>query len=758
MVIYISGLYSGTNPQPGVGIARSLREAFPDATLIGVEYSKRCSGIHWTDFNDIWLNRPWQELDLDFHARDIIRLLDAGNLFISANDLEVLWLAQILPDGHPNLLTPPADALKAVAKPGVTGHGGLPVKIPVYVSTELPDWELHAFCRAHNWKVWLKGPYYEAIRITTWADLEVTRDRLSKAWHTEKLFLQAHVSGYEESVAIAAYKGKLLHAVLMRKKDITEISKTWAGDINPVPSNILKPLEEIIRRLNWSGGGELEMVRDADEQLWLLEWNPRFPAWIHGASLAGHNLSAHLVAGATGQVTPVANRPRTKEFTRVVLEIPVKSQFPLNPLPEPFAGRVGHSMKHPSGLLAFAGKLHDRAASFPLIADAMSIDAHQKAAIPETYLDDLNHISHGIPETPAFVFMPKTAAALFQKAAEIAESASTDRITVRHGYSIKTNPDRRLIGMALDHGFLAEAISPLEVRRAIDTGYHPNQVILNGPGKWWRKEALPSEPLKAVFSDSIKDLERVLDAVEQGDLSAETIGIRLRPPNIDSRFGIPIHSPDAFEELINATMRIPEHIRFGIHFHMASSNTGVGQWMHLLRAMVQWCQTIEKLSGRVVTLLDIGGGWFPDDWEHRASERFESVVSLVTALLPNVTELISEPGKAIAQPSMALAMQILEVQDPPTDSGGLREVVVDGSIAELPMHFFYPHRMVHIDQKGRWQTLGRGNVQLLGRLCMEHDVVATHVSLPEDVQPGDLILFCDAGAYDKSMSYVFGHG
>src|SRR4029078_1960140 len=115
--IYVSGLYSGTNPQPGVGIARSLRAAYPDATLIGVEYSNRCSGIHWEDFNDIWLQRPWEELNLDVHGREIKRVLDSGALWISSIDLEIMWLASILPDGHPNLLTPPLTAVDAVGKP-----------------------------------------------------------------------------------------------------------------------------------------------------------------------------------------------------------------------------------------------------------------------------------------------------------------------------------------------------------------------------------------------------------------------------------------------------------------------------------------------------------------------------------------------------------------------------------------------------------------------------------------------------------------
>src|SRR5215212_8681705 len=126
MKIYISGLYSGTNPQPGIGIARSLRQAYPDATLVGVEYSNRCSGIHWTDLDELWLQRPWEELNLDAYASDIRGVLDAGALWISGVDLEIMWLASVFPDGHENLLTPPAGALQKIGKPAVEAHKGLP--------------------------------------------------------------------------------------------------------------------------------------------------------------------------------------------------------------------------------------------------------------------------------------------------------------------------------------------------------------------------------------------------------------------------------------------------------------------------------------------------------------------------------------------------------------------------------------------------------------------------------------------------------
>jgi diaminopimelate decarboxylase len=189
---------------------------------------------------------------------------------------------------------------------------------------------------------------------------------------------------------------------------------------------------------------------------------------------------------------------------------------------------------------------------------------------------------------------------------------------------------------------------------------------------------------------------------------------------------------------------------------MASSNVGIDQWWHLFETMLRWCSSIEALSGRTIETLDVGGGWFPDDWHVDSNEQFARAIASTKEYLPYVKEIISEPGKALAQPSMALAMRILEIQEMP---GGAQEVVVDGSIAELPMYFFYPHRILHKDVKnGTWNSVKRGQAQLFGRLCMEHDIVASSVELPEGASVGDVLIFCDAGAYDRSMSYVFGRG
>ncbi|MFL6528186.1 MAG: hypothetical protein ACJ8IQ_08815 [Chthoniobacterales bacterium] len=756
MKIYISGLYSGTSPQPGIGLSRSLRIAYPNAMLIGVEYSNRSSGIHWNGFDELWLQRPWEELDLDTYGELIHELLEEGALWISGTDLEALWLASVFPEGHANLLSAPALALSRITKPGVEAHKGLPLQIPPFISTDHSDWDLHAFCRKHDWRVWLKGPYYEAVRTRSWDAFEAVRSALSKVWSTQRLFLQAHVSGYEESVMLSAYKGELLGCVSMRKRDLTEEGKTWAGDVREVPENFATPLREIVRDVNWTGGAELEMVRDPEDNRWLLEWNPRFPAWVHGATIAGYNLPAMLVEAATG--IPAENTPATsEEFTRVVLEVPVRSQYPLAPLPEPYAGGVGHSMKHPSGMPVLAERLH-KLHPHLMSANGSNGASHPNgvAKIPPSFVRDLAAHDFAQLETPSFLFLDSTAAELFTRASAVARKLSTPETQVANGYSIKTNPDARLIKLALDHGFFAEAISLLEVQKALEVGFKPEQVILNGPGKWWPEDLLPDEPIHAVFCDSIADLKRVTAAAKTGELQAKVFGVRLRTPSITSRFGIPINTPDEFRTLIDSISLLPRDSAFGVHFHMASSNIGVRQWWHLYKSMLRWCRSIEKLAGRNIEVLDIGGGWFPDDWHEDREDDFRNAVKHARAALPHVRQIISEPGKAMAQPSMALAMRVLEIQEINDDS---IEAVVDGSIAELPMYFFYPHRILRRNgATGELQPLKRGKTRLMGRLCMEHDEVASNVQLPEGTQPGDVLIFCDAGGYDRSMSYVFGRG
>ncbi|WP_211452648.1 hypothetical protein [Collimonas antrihumi] len=752
--IYISGLYCGPNPSSGVGVARSLRLAYPDATLIGVDYSSRSSGIHAPVFDDVWIQQPWARLDLDAYAASIRdRLEPEDSFWISCLDLEILWMAQVL-GPHPRLLTPSVDALDRIAKPAVPAHEGLPVGIPPFISTTEQDWTLNAFCRRHGWKIWLKGPYYDAVQINWWPSFLSLRAAFQSTWGTEKLFLQAHVRGLEESVSFSAYQGRLLDAVHMVKRDITPEGKTWGGHIeDPVP-DFLNPLRDIVSALKWTGGAELEMIRSPAGELWLMEMNPRFPAWIHGATIAGRNLVGRLVEAASGIPMRAAER-QSNEFARIVVEMPVRAGYPIPPLQEPLNGSQHHSGKYPSGMPMLAHRLqamrnHERPA---VTVDPEPVST--PAIVPASFIEDILGADLDKVQTPHRILLPRTAARSFNQLAVAASAASSSACAVRAAYSIKTNPDERLIELARNAGFLAEAISELEVGQALNQGFLPEQIILNGPAKAWPNPTV-AYPVHAIFCDSVDELRQVVQRIASGEDLAEFIGVRLRGPQLISRFGIPVYSRLIFHEMIELLRELPQHVRLGCHFHIASSNFGIGQWWRLYDSSLRCAKSIESCTDRSVECVDIGGGWFPDDFESELVPKLGDAVRQAREALPNLRVFVLEPGRAMVQHSMAVAMRVLEVRK---YMGFPQDIVVDGSIAELPLAWQFPHRILERDCKtGDWQPMPRGMARILGRLCMEDDIVAPNVQLRADIKEGELLAICDAGAYESSMAYTFGRG
>jgi diaminopimelate decarboxylase len=321
-VVYVSGVNSGPNPSPGVGVARSLRQAYPEGTLVAVDYSARSSGLHWQDFNFRWVQADWNSISLSGYTAEILRTLESNDgLWISGLDLETRWLAQSL-NKHPRILTPSFETLERIRKPAQEVAAALGIHLPSWIPLAAPQRDLHAFARRFGFQLWLKGPWYEAIWINSWSHISLAQRQLDNTWGCGKSsFLQQHITGREESIAFAAYRGRLLASIAMVKSEVTIEGKTWAGTISLVASDLAARLEHAVSALDYSGGGEVEMVRDKFGKLWILEVNPRFPAWIYGATLAGCNLPAALIAAATG-IKPRPNRKKSNTFARVVLEIP----------------------------------------------------------------------------------------------------------------------------------------------------------------------------------------------------------------------------------------------------------------------------------------------------------------------------------------------------------------------------------------------------------------------------------------------------
>src|SRR4051794_16148740 len=62
--VVVSGLHSGINPSPGLGTGRSLRRAWPDLPIEGVDYSSGASGLSDPIFARVHVLPPWSDTDL----------------------------------------------------------------------------------------------------------------------------------------------------------------------------------------------------------------------------------------------------------------------------------------------------------------------------------------------------------------------------------------------------------------------------------------------------------------------------------------------------------------------------------------------------------------------------------------------------------------------------------------------------------------------------------------------------------------------
>jgi diaminopimelate decarboxylase len=730
--IFVSGLHSGPNPSAGIGVALALREAFPSARLIGVDYWVGSSGLHHEVFDGTWLKPSWDLIETDLYAREVQAALDRGAFWIPTLDLEGAWLARALPP-RSGLLAPSETALARTRKPRPAIADMLPFAMPPSLDLTASDEDIHAFCRVHSWRVWIKGPFHEAVAVANWRQFEDVRTWMGKRWQIDRLSVQAHVRGYEESISFAAVGGRLAGAVYMEKRIVTPEGKTWAGRIGEVPGDILSAVETAVASLGWTGGAEIELLRDVDGRLSLLEWNPRFPAWVYGAALAGRNLPATLVRAAMGMVESPGPLYNHREFTRVVMEVPVRADLPLPFLPEPEHGQIYAGGKYGAALdvivpLLGAERVASRAPAPP------------PPPSPETETD--LRAAAGMVETPHRMFLPRTAAAAF---ARLAAGIVVDDVNLHCAYSLKTCPDTEYLTLARNAGMLAECISQFEVRRALETGWPAGAILLNGPGKWWPATAPVADGLRAVFCDSVEELEHLAVSARSDRLW----GVRLRIPGFLSRFGLRVDDPTAFERLCNVVAALPRSQPFGVHVHMASTLVGIGHWRDVVESAIVWARTIESVTGRAVSALDLGGGYHPDDF---ARIPFAEIARFARQSLTSLRDVYVEPGRALTQATMAMVTRVLDAR---RNRGKLDEVVVDTCIADLPLAGAYPHRVFRMVDD-RPIPVGRGQVRVLGRICMEDDILFHGLDLPESLSVGDCLVIADAGAYERSMSYGFG--
>ena len=85
---------------------------------------------------------------------------------------------------------------------------------------------------------------------------------------------------------------------------------------------MLELTDKIIKGTKWKGGMEVEIIKTSDNEYYIIEINPRIPAWVYLAVGAGQNIPEALIKLAINEeVKAFTNYEVGKMFVRYSYDI-----------------------------------------------------------------------------------------------------------------------------------------------------------------------------------------------------------------------------------------------------------------------------------------------------------------------------------------------------------------------------------------------------------------------------------------------------
>jgi ornithine decarboxylase len=173
---------------------------------------------------------------------------------------------------------------------------------------------------------------------------------------------------------------------------------------------------------------------------------------------------------------------------------------------------------------------------------------------------------------------------------------------------------------------------------------------------------------------------------------------------------------------------------------------------------IEMARRTAATSGVEIAALDVGGG-FPGPYNNNDVPPYHwyfDTVREALLTLPKQVPVICEPGRALIAEGMSLVTQVILRKD---GSLYLNDGVY-GSFDELTLPGWtgdYVHRVFTLDAKGRVSEKPPGHTafRVFGPTCDTLDVLPRPLSLPDNIAPGDFIVFEAIGAYSVAVRTNF---
>lgn len=327
LVIGVTGLNAIDSPGPGVAVIRAIRECNDfDVRIIGLSYESLEPGLYMHDIVDKTYQIPYPSVGTDSLLSRIRYIHEAENLdviipnfdaelfnFMKLRDkLRAMGIHTFLPDNEQFEARDKVKLYEFGQKHGML----VPKDRIVHEFRELRKIEDY-----FDFPVVVKGKFYDAIVVNSIDQAEKAFQKIQAKWGLP-IIVQEFIKGTEINIAaLGDGNGNAISIVPMRKLYITDKGKAWAG-VTLDDESLIELGRKFIKVTKWRGGCELEVMLTSDNKPYIMEVNPRFPAWIYLTAAAGQNQPAALVKMALGeQVEPYTSYEVGKIFIRYAWDL-----------------------------------------------------------------------------------------------------------------------------------------------------------------------------------------------------------------------------------------------------------------------------------------------------------------------------------------------------------------------------------------------------------------------------------------------------
>lgn len=324
-------------------------------------------------------------------------------------------------------------------------------------------------------------------------------------------------------------------------------------------------------------------------------------------------------------------------------------------------------------------------------------------------------------------------------------------------YSIKANLNLAIAHVFTRCGLGIDVTSRGELERALRVGARPENIVFAGAGKRADEIDLAlAVGIRMLNLESLEELECVATrARERGTVAP--VAFRLNPdidpqthPHIatglrTAKFGIPIEEA---REAYARAKALPGIRVVGVDFHIGSQITSLAPFREAL-GRVRAIVLDLRADGHAIEVIDVGGGLGVEYTGQDRPPTPEDYVGVVRKTVGDLSAtVVIEPGRSLTANAGVLISRVLYRKT----NGDRRFVIVDGGMNDYLRPMLYgAHTRIETDPL---RPGSEAPVDVVGPICESTDRFAED-RLLSPVEPGDLVVLRDVGAYGFCMSSTY---